>query len=540
LFQDIGKAFLELQFQIFGETAKSHIYNCDTFNENKPASSDPTYLAGSSSAVYNSMIAADPDAIWLMQGWLFVNDRTFWTDTNIQSYLAGVPDHGMVILDLSSEDLPVWNKIAANQKQFIWCMLHNYGGSRALYGNLTLLATDPIDVQAQVSGYFLGTGLTMESIDQNPIVYELMSEMAFHRTTPVVWDWVEQYVTRRYNLIAMNNNNVTTTLLSAWKLLLQTNYQGETPACHHPCYRRSIATLHPTWNMSQSTAIQAGPLVDVWNLLLASNLTKADTAAYTYDLVDVGRQIMSNLFYDYYILAQYAYQLQDIDSLERYTRDMLSLLRDWDSLLSSHESYLLGSWIASARAWAKDDIEAQLFDFNARNQITLWGNNGEIDDYAAKNWGGLIQYYYLSRWQLFLTSSLSALQKNQSLDIDIYNTQILSIGQSFCNNTEKMNFPTSPSGDVIVLSHSMMNKYGNGYQAIHGYIIQHDTDVDSNLLSTPMWTKNIKQLQRLCDSSLSCVGFSSAGLLKTDLTNTYNKSGIQLFIKSKCQNKTHC
>jgi hypothetical protein len=88
LFIDIGKAFLELQFSIFGENAKSHIYNADTFNENLPETSDPSYLASSSTAVYNSMIAADPDAIWVMQGWMFVYQPYFWTDDAIAAYLG--------------------------------------------------------------------------------------------------------------------------------------------------------------------------------------------------------------------------------------------------------------------------------------------------------------------------------------------------------------------------------------------------------------------------------------------------------------------
>jgi alpha-N-acetylglucosaminidase len=62
----------------------------------------------------------------------------------------------MIILDLSSEDLPVWDKISANNKQFIYCMLHNYGGRRALYGNLTLIASDPLNTALAAPGFFQG------------------------------------------------------------------------------------------------------------------------------------------------------------------------------------------------------------------------------------------------------------------------------------------------------------------------------------------------------------------------------------------------
>jgi alpha-N-acetylglucosaminidase len=542
LFVDIGKAFLELQFDVWGaEMSKSHIYNCDTFNENKPASSDYDYLAGSSSAVYNSMIAADPDAIWLMQGWLFVNDREFWTDANIASYLAGVPDHGMVILDLSSEDLPVWDKIAANHKQFLWCMLHNYGGRRAMYGNLTLLATDPIDVANAVPGYFLGTGLTMEAIDQNPIVYEFMSEMAWQRTPPNVPAWVARYAQRRYGLAQTTMPEATKGLVeAAWAGLFVNNYNGETPVCHHPCSRQSIITEKPTWTMYQDKSTGATVLVDVWSsmVLAARNMTKFDSEtnrAYAYDLVDVGRQVMTNLFLDYYTIAQHFYNANDALGLQYIMKDMLVLIHDLDNLLATHESYLLGKWIAGARSWAKDETEADLFDFNARNQVTLWGDNGEIDDYAAKNWAGLVGKYYLPRWQLFLQMSLTALRGNSTLDVDRYNSDELYVGQTFCHDT-KNSFDAAPKGNTYNVSTDLHAKYGNSYHSAHGYILRQNTDVSSsaNIVPQPLWTGNIRQLQRICDATLYCVGFTTEGLLKNDEYNLIPREGVHFFVKGKC------
>lgn len=97
-------------------------------------------------------------------------DYEFWSDEAIAAYLSGVPDYGMIILDLSSEDLPVWNKISANNKQFIYCMLHNYGGSRALYGNLTLLTTDPIDTSTTVPGASMLCYATLSCVSSLPLV----------------------------------------------------------------------------------------------------------------------------------------------------------------------------------------------------------------------------------------------------------------------------------------------------------------------------------------------------------------------------------
>jgi alpha-N-acetylglucosaminidase len=75
LFQKIGTAFINEYQAEFGPS--DHLYNCDTFNEMDPSSNDPEYLRKSGQAVYGAMTEADPKAIWVMQGWLFIQVRLF-------------------------------------------------------------------------------------------------------------------------------------------------------------------------------------------------------------------------------------------------------------------------------------------------------------------------------------------------------------------------------------------------------------------------------------------------------------------------------
>ena len=70
-----------------------------------PSSSDPEYLQAYSEFVYGAMEAADENAIWLLQGWLFRS--SFWNAKTVSAYLSGVPDDGMIILDLDSESRPI-------------------------------------------------------------------------------------------------------------------------------------------------------------------------------------------------------------------------------------------------------------------------------------------------------------------------------------------------------------------------------------------------------------------------------------------------
>jgi len=57
---------------------------------------------------------------------------------------------------------------------FIWCLLHNYGGTRGIYGNLTTIATSPIDAMNTPGSTMIGVGMTPEAIEHNPVVYDLM------------------------------------------------------------------------------------------------------------------------------------------------------------------------------------------------------------------------------------------------------------------------------------------------------------------------------------------------------------------------------
>ncbi len=81
----------------------------------------------------------------------------------------------MIILDLSAEQVPIWSKTQSFfGKPFIWCMLHNYGGTRGLYGNLTAIALEPIIARRTPNITMVGVGMTPEAIEHNPIMYDFM------------------------------------------------------------------------------------------------------------------------------------------------------------------------------------------------------------------------------------------------------------------------------------------------------------------------------------------------------------------------------
>lgn len=120
LFGIIGNLFIKKQTQIFGT---DHFYNADPFNELLPSSNSPDYLSSMSKAIYAGMTEADPNAIWILQGWFLFNAQAWWQPPQAKAFLDAVPDDKMIVLDLWAEINPYW-KDHENfyGKKFIWCM----------------------------------------------------------------------------------------------------------------------------------------------------------------------------------------------------------------------------------------------------------------------------------------------------------------------------------------------------------------------------------------------------------------------------------
>jgi alpha-N-acetylglucosaminidase len=198
LFETIGKKFIEVQTREFGT---DHLYSADTFNENVPPTSDSTYLDGMSKKVFASMAAADPAAVWVMQGWMFHYNAAYWKATQIQALLKAVPDDHMILLDLYSESHPVWNRTGAYYgKPWVWNMLHNFGGNISLWGRMQHVAEDPAKaLHDPAAGKMVGIGLTPEGIEQNPALYQLMLENVWQDEPVKVVDWLDAYVRERYS-----------------------------------------------------------------------------------------------------------------------------------------------------------------------------------------------------------------------------------------------------------------------------------------------------------------------------------------------------
>ena len=220
------------------------MYQCDTYNEMNPPTNDPGYLRRSSAGVYAAMAAADPQAVWLLQGWFLEHDE-FWKAPQARAYLGGVPRGKMIVLDLYTDKEPLWAKTASFYgHQFIYCTLLNFGGQQGIVGNLTAVEVGLAAALAAPNSSIAGVGITMEGIWTNYAVFE--------RQLALSWDtggaaapasesppapgllpaWFARFGRRRYGAVSAPS------AVAAWSLLGRTIYAG-----HGGGFGSTISTL---------------------------------------------------------------------------------------------------------------------------------------------------------------------------------------------------------------------------------------------------------------------------------------------------------
>ncbi|WP_081810469.1 alpha-N-acetylglucosaminidase [Flavobacterium daejeonense] len=395
LFAEIGKKFLEMQSKIYGT---DHLYSADTFNENTPPSNDPAYLFDLSKKIFEGMKSADEKAVWVMQGWLFYSHREFWEAPQIKGLLDAVPDDRMIILDLAAEIEPIWKRTEAFYgKQWIWNMLHNFGGNISMFGRIEAVANEPAKaLKDPNSGKLKGIGLTMEAIEQNPVLYELMTDNTW-RDTPIDLNfWLQKYTLNRYG---KSNADIS----KAWDILVKTVYNGQVIRDG----AESIIVSRPTFEGFRRWArtkqnYASKDLLPAWDLFIKAIPACEKSDGFQYDLVDVTRQVLAN--YALPLQQQIArdYQANNKAAFDKNSKEFLELIDDMDSLLATRYDFLLGPWIADARRWGIDEKEKALYEQNARDLITLWGGaSNRLHEYSNRQWSGLFTDFYKPRWQQF-------------------------------------------------------------------------------------------------------------------------------------------
>jgi len=456
LFRRIGRLFIEKQTALFGT---DHLYAADTFNEMDPPSGDPDFLRSVSAAIYGAMAEADPRAVWVLQGWfLYYSPAKFWTEARSRAFLGAVPDDRMIVLDLFGDQHPIWDKFQAFYgKPWIWNVVHNFGGKTSLNGDLPKMAANlAAAIGSPERGRFAGIGMMMEGFGDNPVVQELIMDMAWRPEVPLLGPWIRDFARRRYG-------SEDPAIAEVWDTLLDTAYK--TPVQSGSLVRDRPGLYDPKRAYRSEPTVPYDPraLAGACRkfLSLAGRLGNVDT--YRLDAVNLTRQVLSNVSNSLVKNVDGAYRRGDLEGLRAAGRKLLGLIEDLDALLGTRQEFLLGRWLADAKRWAADEAESRLLEWNARNLITLWGaqcTEGMFDDlngYAQKQWSGLFRGYDLPRWKAFLETLENSLRSGRPFERAGYVREMCAWEQAWSRGREI--YPAAPVGDPLELATALLKKY---------------------------------------------------------------------------------
>ncbi|RDX83754.1 Alpha-N-acetylglucosaminidase, partial [Mucuna pruriens] len=480
LFIEIGKAFIEKQLQVWKNQSHlqlSMLDHSDTFDENTPPIDDPEYISSLGAATFKGMQSGDDDAVWLMQviypstkvltdpisvmqGWLFSYDP-FWRPPQMKALLHSVPVGRLVVLDLFAEVKPIW----VTSEQF--------------YGVPYI--------------WKVGVGMSMEGIEQNPIVYDLMSEMAFQHKKIDVKAWVDMYSTRRYgqplpliqegwNVLYHTVYNCTdgayVNTLGIWEqdknrdvivafpdvdpslilVQLEQSHHYDTPDSGTITKEITDPFDRPHLWYSTSEVIYALELF----MTSGDELSRCNT--YRYDLVDLTRQVLAKYANELFIKVIEAYKSHDVHGMTLLSQRFLDLVEDLDTLLACHDGFLLGPWLESAKQLAQNEEQERQFEWNARTQITMWFDNSDeeaslLRDYGNKYWSGLLRDYYGPRAAIYFKYLKESLERGEDFKLIEWRREWVKLTNEW--QKRRNIFPTESRGDALNTSRWLFNKYLN-------------------------------------------------------------------------------
>uniref|UniRef100_A0A8R1HLH2 Alpha-N-acetylglucosaminidase n=1 Tax=Caenorhabditis japonica TaxID=281687 RepID=A0A8R1HLH2_CAEJA len=388
LFQKIATSFLRTQKKMFGDVTS--LYSADPFNEIVPKDSskfDAAFVKQTAQAIYGGCRKVDKNCVWVLQSWTFTYDK--WPAWAIKSFLTAIPVGNLLILDLYAEVTPAW-QMTSNfyGHNWIWCMLHNFGGSRELRGNLQKLDKSFQLALLNSESNLIGAGLTMEAIDQNYVIYQFMVDRMWSPTPIPLNRWLKSYSESRYSAEFKVSEKF-------WNLLAATFYNqpDQQNRFHVFLYQRpGFGKKIEYWFDVEETFKQIEALIPSLIHVLGEH------PLFREDLNDVMRAVTQfALGNDAILTLSEAYLLEDKAQMGVSCENLMVLF----TKLEQYSNRGLGEWIDSAKSIAPTGTERQTFPMMATDILTVWGPNAQNLDYAHREWSGLISGYYGRRWQYF-------------------------------------------------------------------------------------------------------------------------------------------
>ena len=448
-FNEIASLYYKELEKLFG---KANYYSMDPFHELEDAGSVDFDAAGK--AVLKAMKDVNPKATWVIQG---------WTENPRPEMIKNLNNGDILILDLFSECRPMWGipsiwkrEKGYEQHDWLFCMIENFGGNVGLHGRMDqLLNNFYLTKNNPLAAHLKGIGLTMEGSENNPVMFELMCELPWRPEKFTKEEWLKDYLFARYGV---RDEKIT----QAWSILADgiyncpfgNNQQGphESIFCGRPGLNNFQAS---SWSKMQnyydptSTEAAARLMLEVADKYKGNN-------NFEYDLVDIVRQSLSDRGRIVYNQTIADFKSFDKKNFATHSQEFLNILLAQDRLLGTRSEFRVGRWIEQARNLGTTPEEKDLYEWNARVQITTWGNrvcanDGGLRDYAHKEWNGLLKDFYYKRWAAYWQTLQDVLDGKPMVELDYY---AMEEPWTLAHNP----YASQPEGDCVSVAKEVFNE----------------------------------------------------------------------------------
>lgn len=465
LFAEAAASLHRHQRELLGS---DHHYAVDPYIESLPPTTAPQQLAQHAEAIYAAMREADPEAVWILQGWPFHYRAGYWTEERVRSLLSRVPEERLVLLDLWGEHAPMWQRTGAMYgRRWLWCLTHNFGGRFGLFGDLAALHQELEGLRAaagtEVRGRLEGFGITSEALDDNAVVYDLASRAVWSPMPPLK-RWLEEWSIRRYGLSDP-------AVSEAWQLLPRTLYgPGRTRSTPSPLIARPWsqdlpfrgqrlageplpeADGPPSANIdAENDAEMLGaltPLARAVRNLLPLLRDPAHRDALEHDLAQLAIHVGAQSARAPLRAIRAAAADGDAARIGAEADRLEALTRAVDAVAGTRPELLVGRWIAQARTVAGTDARlADALERDARSLISVWGEqHSGLHDYSARHWSGSLTDLHLTRWRVWTDWLAAGARSGTEPDPEPLRAEIRRVEEDWRGSTAP--YPTEPRGDL--------------------------------------------------------------------------------------------
>ncbi|MEV6106315.1 alpha-N-acetylglucosaminidase TIM-barrel domain-containing protein [Streptomyces sp. NPDC051940] len=439
VFDQVAAEFYAVQERLLGG---STMYKMDLLHEGGRAGDIP--VGEASAAVQKALDRAHPGAIWTILGWQS-NPR--------RETVQAIDRSRMLVIDgLSDRAIGPDRDADWLGTPYAFGSIWNFGGNSTLGASVRSWNDRFWDWLARPDGALDGIAILPEASYNNPAAVEFLAELPWHDGPVDVDRWFAEYADARYGAADPHAR-------AAWQVLADTAYaippNGGRSSGHGGLFTAvpSLTTTQPHAWAQAAFAYDPAAFARALPELLAVDASLRDSDTYRHDLLEVARQAVDNRSRTLLPQILAAYRAKDTAEFSRLAATWTGYIEALDKLVGTDGEYLVGPWLERARQAAGSDEEARQLEYEARKLITSWGlRTTNLQDYAYREWSGLLNDYYAPRWARLFDGLRTSLETGGSApETDWYD-----VAEEWARDDHR--YRTEPEGDTYTEAAAVLRR----------------------------------------------------------------------------------